>query len=62
MSKTTIGEVISRVRNQMKSVRQDAFLTDRFLYSIISKHAKWLMKREDSKNKLMQHLKETNHA
>ena len=53
MSKTTIGEVISRVRNQMKSVRQDAFLTDRFLYSIISKHAKWLMKREDSKNKLM---------
>lgn len=53
MSKTTIGEVLSRVRNQMKAVRQDAFLTDRFLYSIVSKHAKWLMKREDSKNNLM---------
>lgn len=53
MSKTTIGEVLSRVRNQIKAVRQDAFLTDRFLYSIVSKHAKWLMKREDSKNNLM---------
>ena len=53
MSKTTIGEVVSRVRNQIKAVRQDAFLTDRFIYSIISKHAKWLMKREDSKNNLM---------
>jgi|LakMenEpi03Aug12_release.lakeMendotaPanAssembly.Ray.scaffolds.fasta_scaffold20977_9 hypothetical protein len=53
MSKTTIGEVLSRVRNQIKAVRQDAFLTDRFLYSIVSKHAKWLMKREDSKSNLM---------
>tara|TARA_R110000868_G_scaffold134778_2_gene346994 strand:+ start:1417 stop:2109 length:693 start_codon:yes stop_codon:yes gene_type:complete len=53
MSKTTIGEVLSRVRNQLKAVRQDAFLTDRFLYSVVSKHAKWLMKREDSQNKLM---------
>lgn len=53
MSKTTIGEVVSRVRNQIKAVRQDAFLTDRFIYSIIGKHAKWLMKREDSKNNLM---------
>lgn len=53
MSKTTIGEVVSRVRNQIKAVRQDAFLTDRFIYSIISKHAKWLMKREDSKNNLL---------
>jgi hypothetical protein len=53
MSRTTIGEVLSRVRNQIKAVRQDAFLTDRFLYSIVLKHAKWLMKREDSQNKLM---------
>lgn len=53
MSRTTIGEVLSRIRNQIKAVRQDAFLTDRFLYSVVSKHAKWLMKREDSKNKLM---------
>jgi len=50
---TTIGEVISRVRNQLKAVKQDAFLTDRYIFSLISKHARWLMKREDSKNKLM---------
>ena len=50
---TTIGEAISRVRNQIKAVKQDAFITDRFLFSLISKHAHWLMKREDSKNRLM---------
>jgi hypothetical protein len=53
MSRTKIGEVLSRLRNQIKAVRQDAFLTDRFLYSLVSKHAKWLMKREDSKNTIM---------
>lgn len=53
MARTTIGEVISRIRNQLKAVSQDAFLTDRFIYSLVSKHSKWLMKREDGKNKLM---------
>jgi hypothetical protein len=53
MARTTIGEVISRVRNQLKAVKSDAFLTDRFIYSLISKHAKWLMKREDGKNKVL---------
>lgn len=51
--RTTIGEVISRIRNQMKAVKQDAFLTDRFIYSVVAKYAKTLMKREDSTNKLM---------
>lgn len=50
---TTIGESISRVRNQIKSVKQDAFLTDRFLYSVIMKHAKLLMRRQDNMNKIM---------
>lgn len=49
----TIGEVISRVRNQIKSVKQDAFLTDRFLYSVIMKHAKLLMRRQDNLNRIM---------
>lgn len=53
MSKVTIGSVLSRIRNQIKSVRQDAFITDRMIYSFVLKHAKWLMKREDSKNKLL---------
>lgn len=53
MSKVTIGDVISRIRIQVKGVRQDAFITDRMIYSFVLKHAKWLMKREDAKNKLM---------
>jgi hypothetical protein len=53
MSRTTIGEVVSRVRNQIKAVNQDSFITDRFIYSVVLKHGKWLMKREDSKNKLL---------
>ena len=53
MAKTTIGDVISRMRTQIKAVRQDAFLTDRAIYAFILKHAKWLMKREDGKNQLL---------
>ena len=53
MARNTIGNVISRIRNQMKAVKQDAFVTDRMIYSFVLKHAKWLMKREDAKNKLM---------
>jgi len=53
MAKNTIGDIISRIRNQVKGTKQDAFLTDRMIYTFVLKHAKWLMKREDSKNKLM---------
>jgi hypothetical protein len=48
-----IGDVISRVRREIKAVRQDAFLSDRFLYSLLVKHGNWLMKREDGANKLL---------
>jgi hypothetical protein len=53
MARVTIGDVISRIRNQVKGNKQDAFMTDRMIYSFILKHAKWLMRREDGKNKLM---------
>jgi hypothetical protein len=53
MARNTIGDVISRLRSQIKAVRQDSFITDRMIYSFVIKHAKWLMKREDSKNRLM---------
>lgn len=53
MAKSTIGDVISRIRTQVKAARQDSFLTDRDIYSFVLKHAKWLMKREDSKNRLL---------
>ena len=49
----TIGEVVSRVRNNVKGSKQDPFLTDRYLYSIILKYATLLMRRQDSANKLM---------
>ncbi len=50
---TTIGESISRVRNILKGVTEDAFLTDRMIYHTILKYAKNLIKREDDKFKLM---------
>lgn len=50
---TSIGDVISRVRREIKAVKQDAFLSDRFLYALIVKHTNWLMKREDGANKLL---------
>jgi hypothetical protein len=45
----TIGEAVSRVRNQIKSVTVDAFVTDRYIYTLILKHISWLIKREDDK-------------
>ena len=50
---TTVGETISRVRNVVKGVKEDPFMTDRFLYSLISKYAKLLIKRQDNENKIM---------
>ena len=50
---TTIGDSISRVRNLVKGVKEDAFLTDRFIYSLILKYAKLLIKRQDNENKIM---------
>jgi hypothetical protein len=47
---TTIGESISRVRNIVKAAKQDAFMTDRFIYSLIVKYAKLYIKRQDNLN------------
>ena len=42
---------ISRVRNVMKAVKEDAFTTDRFIYSLITKYADTLIKRDaDTQN------------
>jgi hypothetical protein len=48
----TIGYTVSRVRNSVKAVKEDAFLTDRYIWSLIIKYAKLYMKREDNMNKL----------
>ena len=50
---TTIGDVVSRIRGQVKAEVQDAFVTDRYIYSLILKHAQLLMRRQDHANKLM---------
>ncbi len=49
---TTIGSTISRVRNVVKAVRTDAFLTDRFIYSLITKYADLYIKQELEKKRL----------
>lgn len=50
---TTIGEAISRVRNTLKAVKEDSFLTDRVIYSSLIKYGQTLLKREDNQFKLM---------
>lgn len=46
------GETISRVRNGLKAVKQDAFLTDRMIYTTVLKYAKLFIKRLDDSNKI----------
>jgi hypothetical protein len=50
---STIGESISRVRNALKAVKEDAFLTDRTIFFALTKYAQTLIKREDNQFKLM---------
>lgn len=49
---TTVGEATSRVRNIFKAVKEDPFLTDRFLYSLIMKYAKVLIRRQQNEGKI----------
>ena len=49
---TTVGEATSRVRNILKAVKEDPFLTDRFLYSLIMKYAKTLIRRQENEGKI----------
>lgn len=42
----TVGDSISRVRNIIKSVNEDAFITDRLLYSLISKWGRFFLSQQ----------------
>ena len=53
MPKSLIGDVLSRIRSQVKAVKTDSLLTDRVIYTFVLKHAKFLLRREDGKNKIM---------
>lgn len=50
---TTIGFAVSRVRNSMKAVKEDAFVTDRYIWSVLIKYAKLFIAREDTTKKLL---------
>jgi len=50
---TTIGDAVSRIRNVLKGVKEDPFITDRFIYSVLSKYSKMLIRRQDNENKIM---------
>ena len=51
-----VGEAISRIKNTIKSVKQDAAsLTDRYVYSLILKYGKTLMRRQDNLNKILKY-------
>ena len=48
----TIGTIVSRIRNTIKAVKEDAFITDRYLYSLVLKYGKTLIRRQDNENKI----------
>ena len=48
---TTVGEAISRVRNTLKAVKEDPFLTDRTIFFSLIKYGNSLMKREDNQRR-----------
>jgi hypothetical protein len=49
---TTVGDSISRVRNVLKAVKEDPFVTDRFIFSMIMKYAKLYIKKQDDADKI----------
>ena len=44
----TVGEAVSRVRNIIKAVDMDDFITDRVIYSLIMKYAGMYIKRQSN--------------
>lgn len=43
---TTIGETVSRLRNTIKAVKADPFITDRYLYSMVLKYGQAAIRRQ----------------
>ena len=49
----TISESVSRIRNSLKAVSEDAFVTDRYIYSVVMKYGQTLIKREQRLDRLI---------
>lgn len=50
---TIVSQFISQVRNQLRAIQADARYSNKFIFSIINKHARWLIKREADRQKIM---------
>lgn len=50
---TSRAESISRIRNVLKGVKEDPFMTDRFIFSMIMKYAKLLIRRQANEGKIL---------
>jgi len=49
----TIGEIVSRIRTSAKINRPHTAISDRYIFSLVRKHAAWLIRRQDSSSRLM---------
>lgn len=50
---TTIGQIVSRLRASIKANSEDAFVTDRFLYSLVTKYAHDMIRRDNVLNTII---------
>ena len=48
-----IGQAISMIRNDFKLVHADSRITNKYIYSLIQKHASWIIRQDSEKNKLI---------
>jgi hypothetical protein len=48
-----VSEAISQVKNDLKLVHADKRVTNKFIYSLLTKHAAWLIKRESDQLRLI---------
>lgn len=52
MSDTRIGDIVSTLRQGIKAVRQDSFITDKYLYNLFLQYAAVRIKQLDEKGRL----------
>lgn len=52
---TTVRSSLSSIRNTLKSVKEDPFMTDRYLYALLMKYAKTLIKRASERKNIFKH-------
>lgn len=51
----TVGEQISEIRNELKMVNADYKISNRFIWSIVNKHLRWMIPREFNKLNLLRY-------